>query len=153
MVRHLPGGEETMREMIAYIRQEDGTGQELNSEDYVSTRKLSDEQFQHLLSMVRSKSNAPRKRRRRSRAGNVTYMVTDGERKYINFMAGALGWSEDALQGFVARQTRGKGIRTHRQASAVMEPMERLLKERGWSLSEGKGGRKWWDKPAKKEAS
>ena len=145
LVRTLPGGEETMRDMVGQLRQRDGTGKSLlGTDEYTSTRKLTDGQFLRLLELVEEKGGWPR--RRRSNEGNTVWLISDQEKKYIRFLRKALGFSDETFDGFVDKQTKGKGIRTHRAASAVIEPLERMLSDRGWMLTETKG-HKWWERP------
>lgn len=148
-VRHLPGGEETLRDMVAQLHQQDGTAKDLvGTDEYTSTRRLTDAQFMRLIERVQEKVDWPKARR--SREGNVAYLVTEGTREYIRFMAGALKFTGEAFDAFVARQTKGKGLKTRRAASAVIEPLERMMRARGWTATEAKG-RKWWDPPREEE--
>lgn len=150
MVRSLPGGKETLRDLVALLRQEDRSGKELlGTEAYCSTRLLTDLQFQRLLQMVAEKVPG-RPRRRRCLTGNVVWLASGGERRYVNWLARALGWTPEALEEFITRQTQGRGIKQHKDASSVIEPMERMLRERGFTCEEA-DGKKWWTK--KGEAS
>jgi hypothetical protein len=145
LVRKLPGGEPQLRDLVAVLRTEDGSGQELiGTEEYTSTRLLTDAQFSALLQMVRDKTGWRPSRRS---DGNVLWLVSAAERKYITFMAvRCLGWTQKALEEFVTRQTKGRGLRTHAQASALIEPLERMVQERGgWVLTEDHG-HKWWSR-------
>jgi hypothetical protein len=143
--QQLPGGEETLRDLVALLRQEDGTGRELaGTVDYCSTRLLTDAQLYQLLEKV--KERAEPKKRRRADAGNVTFLISVGERRYINVLRRQLGWSEEALAEFGDRQTKARGLTCHEQATAVIEPMERMLREKGWVCTE-EDGHKWWAPP------
>lgn len=136
-----------MRDLVARIHDEDGTGDELRgSDEFTSTRKLTDRQFDKLLALVESRSKPSR---RRAELGNIVWMASDQERAYVKYMANGLGWGLAELERFILRQTKGKGIRTHRQATAVITPMERLMLERGFLCDEQPDGRKWWHRDGK----
>ncbi len=147
LVRSLPGGEETMRDIVVRIRYEDcqaPAGQAVDT----STRSLSDAQFALVLDHIEKSVGRPQ--RRRSTTGDAVYPIFDkkGDRrlKYINFMAQQLHWSREKKEGFIRRQTKGKGIKTHRLASAVIEPMERMMKQAGRVCDEKPDGSKWWSR-------
>lgn len=148
--RELAGGEETLRDLVALLRQEDKSGRELaGTERYTSIRLLTDEQLKRLVEMVEERCG---KKRRRSPDGTqVTFLTSPGELRYVSYLAGELGWSKEALDAFTARQTEGKGLRTHALVSAVVEPMERMLRERGYTCEES-CRRKWWTQPSGGEA-
>jgi len=152
LIKLLPGGEETMRDMVAAMHQADGTGKELlGTDEYTSTRRLSERQFKHLLKLVENRARRAKwPKRRRAPEGNVVWFVSEAERKYIRFLSISLGWSKKALTEFVERQTKGKGVRTHKAASALIEPLERMLRERGWTCTETRG-QKWWSAPEVRE--
>ena len=125
-VRTLPGGEQTLRDMVGLLHQEDRSGADLvGTPEYTSTRKLTDRQFEELLRRVEAKSKRP-PRGRKPPEGNVVFMVGTRERSYITFMARSLGWSRPTLRAFVERQTGRPEVKTHAEASAVIEPMERI---------------------------
>lgn len=146
MVRNHPGGEQAMRDIVVSIHDEDGTCQELRgTDDYASTKNLTGPQFERLLDRVAEGACWPR--RRRAKMYNVVFLISKAEQAYIRFLKESLGWADESFQAFAKRQTKGQGVRTHRQASAVIEPMERMLAERGWRLTERKGD-KWWDPPS-----
>lgn len=146
MVRHLPGGEETMRDMIGIMRQEDGSGAELaGTISYTSVRQLSDAELENLCNRIELKLGWGS--RRRAKPGTVVHwMVSERERAYIRYLTRQLGWEPDAALEFTQRQIKKDAPKTHKEASALIEPMERLLEERGYTKREVKG-RKWWDKP------
>lgn len=146
LVKSLPGGEQTLRDLVAILHQEDGSGKGLlGTKEYCSTRLLTDGQFARLMRMVEEKSTRPK--RRRCLDGNVVWLVSGGELRYVRYLARSLGWTKETLQEFISRQTHGRGVKRHQDASAVIEPMERMLRERGYRLTEEKG-RKWWSKPS-----
>jgi hypothetical protein len=146
MVRHLPGGEETMRDMIGVMRQEDGSGAELaGTPEYTSVRQLSNLELEALCDRVEAQLGwGPR---RRAKAGTtVHWMVSVRECAYIRYLGRSLGMDQAAIEEFSTRQIKKPGPRTHKEASALIEPMERMLEERGYTKREVKG-RKWWDPP------
>lgn len=149
-VRRLPQRESTMRDMVAVLRQEDETGRELlGTDEYTSTRRLTVRQLRTLVDRVEDAGRRAAGPRRRARGpAKMVWFVSEPERKYIRFLAQSLGWSDVVLEEFALRQTGGRGVRTHKDASAAIEPMERMLRdERGWTCTEAHG-RKWWDPPA-----
>lgn len=136
-----------MRDMVASLRSEDGTGRDLVGTDaYTSTRKLTVPQLRKLIARV--EEGGKRERRRQAPAAcQIDHLLSKGERDYVEFMRRALQWSKAALDDFAARQCKGKRLATHAQTTALITPMERLLKERGWVRSDLENGRKWWDPP------
>ncbi|MHA1573915.1 MAG: hypothetical protein ACTSX8_07965 [Alphaproteobacteria bacterium] len=143
LVRMLSGGEETMRLMVMKIHEEDGTGDPLRgTEEFTSTRKLTMNQFERLVGMVEGEAGPlPR---RRSNGENVSFIATKQQRAYVHHMANCLGWSAAALKSFIERQAGEAGMKTHRKASSVITPMERLMREHGYVCSET-DGKKWWE--------
>lgn len=125
-----------MRRMVARLRGTDDT----------STRSLTTEQLAQLVDQV--EDAAPRKRRRaRPGGGKVRYLVSRGELRYIDYLAQQLGWDGETLAKFSRRQCKRDRPTTHRAASSVIEPLERMLRERGWQDDGDRHGRKWWTPP------
>lgn len=149
-VRHLPGGEETMRDMVAVLRDRDGTGTKLmGTEDYTSVKQLTVGQLKRLIAEVEERMDWPERRRAKGQ-DNVAWLISQKTRSYIRYLATELGWDNAALQGFCERQIKRTAPATRKQASALIEPMERMLAERGRKMVERKG-RKWWDPPSEGE--
>ena len=149
LVRQLPGGEGTMRDIVVQVRYEDcqaPAGQPVDE----STRTLTDEQFARVLARVERGVGSPP--RSRSATGDAVYPIWDKKNdrrlKYIRWMAQELGWSRGALDEFIRKQTGGQGIKTHRLASSVIEPLERMMNKAGRTCQEAKDGRKWWSEGA-----
>jgi len=157
--------EADVRTAVVEVNDRDGTNAEhAGTPEYASTRHLNDAQLRELAERFRARASEPPLRRararRRGRADNVTVLVSREELHYLERLAGALVaagvWrTQDALEGFMARQTRGRGIRTHVDASKLITPMESMLKKAGWSCS--RDGRhfaaKVWVAPATKGTS
>ena len=141
-VRALPGGEPRLRELVAAIHQEDGTGGKLAPELTTSTKCLTYDQLARLERRV--VAECPRQRRRRSPTGDAVWLATDRERKYARWMARQLGWSAESFEEFCGRQAKRPSPATHNQASAVIEPLERLMRQAGWHCEEERDGSKWW---------
>jgi hypothetical protein len=146
MVKHLPGGEETMRDMIGLMRQEDGSGAELaGTPEYTSVRKLTDAELEKLGDRIEAQLGWGPRRRAKTGAA-VHWIVSERERAYIRYLGKALGMDQAAVAEFATRQIKKPEPKTHKEASALIEPMERMLEERGFAKREVKG-RKWWDPP------
>ena len=148
LVRKHPGGEDALRDMVASIHSDDGTGKALVGTDaFTSTRQLTEKQFLRLIARV--EAGVPRPTRRKNNdEGNVTFLATAGSTNYIRHLAGELGWTDEGLKKFIKRQTKGKGVRTYAEAQAVVVPLERMLRDRGYELLIS-NGRKWCVPPEK----
>lgn len=154
-VKHLPGGEPQLRDLVAALNDRDGTNAAAKgSDEYSSTKALSDAQFNQLLDQVVKEAKlpkAPRRARRRRLpaevATTVVFLATQEELVYVVHLFDLLRWGEEARAGFVLRQTKHPEIKTHWDASRVIEPLERMLKRKGFSLDEGQG-KKVWRAPA-----
>lgn len=131
-VKKLPGGEPTLRDMVVHLHQVDGsTPPDGFATD--STRGLSDAQFSRLVDLVLARVGRPtpsRRPRGDQGAPLVTHFATDGEKAQIKEIADQLAWTDDTLEEFIRRQTKGRGVRTHRDATAVLTPMKRMLTTR-----------------------
>ncbi len=152
--RQLEDGEAVIREHVRRLNERDGTNAGARgTPEYSSTRKLSDRQFSELLDVVAGltgrtpqafRPRGPRGGRpRRESGGRATYLVTPAERTYVTYLLDLLEWSPGARDKFIARQTRGAGIRTHRDASAVIEPLERMCRAKGHVLDESQRVKRW----------
>jgi len=131
-VKRLDGGEATLRRLVTELHQEDGT----TPRDGLppdSTRGLSDTQHRRLVDRVLAMIGHPGiLARPRSAPGAVAgHFASAGEKAQIQEVARLLGWSDDTLEDFIRRQTKGRGVRTHNDATAVLAPMKRMLRERG----------------------
>ena len=147
LVRRHPGGEQTLRDVIAAIHDEDGTNQAARGTDaYTSTKTLTDKQLARAVDRL-DEGAAPRKRRRSKGDKQVKFFISGGERSYLGVLKSKLRWSKDAYREFCERQIKKPAPQTHNEATALIEPMERMLAERGWKLTEYPGGGKWWDPP------
>lgn len=125
--RRLPDGEEILRERVAMIA---GGSR--------STRDLSDAQLAELaLDLQRRAGLRPRPRgprggrprRPEGAAGKVVYLATEAERARIQALFGRLGWPDERRANFISRQTRSMGLLTHAHCTAVIKPLERMLRE------------------------
>ncbi|HLY94425.1 MAG TPA: hypothetical protein VKP14_06230 [Gaiellaceae bacterium] len=161
-VRKLPGGEDTLRALVAQVNDRDGTNADSKETDgYSSTKRLTDVQLAALAEDVRRRVGLPpaSKLPRGPRGGKprrptpiadpetTTFIASDGERVYVEYLFRLLGWEDNSERAkFVERQTRGIGLRTHRACIAVTVPLERMLRERGFIVTE-KDHVKTWARP------
>ncbi len=144
--RRIENGEAVIREHVRRMHDRDRTNQDARgTPEYGSTRRLSDVQWSELCEIVArlagrsapaDRARGPRGGRpRRESGGRAIYLVSPAEREYIDHLASLLGWSAEALDRFTARQTRGSGLRTHRDATAVIAPLERMCRQAGHRLT------------------
>jgi hypothetical protein len=150
------GGEETVRTAVAAINDRDGTNAELRgTPEYSSTKRLTDQQFLELAMDFRRKAKlpmpslnarAPRDKRPRhppSDVNNVIYVATPVEKHYVEYLFDLLSWSDEARAAFIERQTKKRGLATHAAVTAVVAPLERLLRERGFRCFERDRQKTW----------
>lgn len=164
-VRRLPEGVEALRAHVVRMNERDNTNADVKgTDDYASTKRLTDEQLAELAETFRASAGLPppsrlgrgpkggRPRRPSPGSPNVSHLSTLAERDYAAFLFVKLEFSSAAIDKFIARQTKGVGLSTHRACSAVVEPLERMMRARGWTLRE-KDRLKQWIPPAAKEPS
>jgi hypothetical protein len=156
-VHKLPDGEECLRAAVERINDRDQTNQQhKGASEYRSTKLLNFQQLQELANEFRRRAQLPRKKpaapgprggRPRRPAGTdperVSYLATQAERDYIEYLFDLLTWSEEARLNFILRQTKQAAILSHRDATAVSAPLERMLRGRGFTLTQTGRSKKW----------
>ncbi len=163
-VRRIPDGEEILRDRVAALNERDKTNTDVRgTPEYGSTKRLTERQLYELAEQLRALAQlpAPSRYARGPRGGrarrpspddprSVIHLATKGERDYVEHLFGLLKWSADARERFIARQTKGAGLRTHRACSAVVEPLERMLQRAGFMLTERDRVKRWSPPPSEK---
>jgi hypothetical protein len=148
-VRRLPDGEQQLRDAIGLINDRDGTNRDVaGTADYSSLKRLTLEQLGELATDFRRRSHLPapasrphgpkggRPRRPEPLVENVTYLASRGEQEYADYLFGLLGFDEEKRAAFVTRQTKGLGMTTHQACTAVIAPLERMVRARGFTIEE-----------------
>jgi hypothetical protein len=148
-VKRLPGGEAELRAAVAAVNDQDGTNQALRgTDDYRSTKNLTDAQLAGLADRFRASAGLPppsrqargprggKPRRPDDAAWRVTYIASKGEQHYIDYLRGIVDMAPEKWAAFVERQTRGAGLATHVACNAVIAPLERMLRARGYDIVE-----------------
>lgn len=144
---------------VAALNDRDGTNADVRgTKEYSSLRRLTRAQLLELAHEFRKKARLPpantlpsgprggRARRPMPLSENVTYIATQGERVYLEHLFDLVKWSDEAQAAFIDRQTKGAGLTTHRALNAVIAPLERILRARGWTCVE-RGRAKTWSPP------
>lgn len=148
-VKKVRGGEEALRDRVAQLNALDGTNlAHAGTAEYSSLKLLSDEQLAKLADEFRRAAKLPppsrqlagpkggRSRRPEIAAGSVAYLASEGERTYVLELVRMLGWTDEARDQFVARQTRGRGLGTHKACTACIAPLERIARAKGFQITE-----------------
>ena len=148
-VKKLREGEAALRDAVAALNQRDGTNAaHVGTDAYGSTRLLTDAQLAELADRFRRSAHLPppsrqlagprggRARRPEVAANDVAYLASEGERSYALDLFRVLGWTDEARDAFIARQTHGRGIGTHAGCNAVIAPLERIARSKGFQIVE-----------------
>lgn len=160
-VRKLPDGEACLRSAISRLNDCDCTNQSfVGQPEYSSTKLLDQRQLRELADEFRRRAKLPRasaqprgpkggKPRRSAVAdepARVSYLASRGELDYLEYLFDLVDWSEEARTSFTLRQTKGAGATTHATVNAVVAPLERMLRARGFTCTE-QGRSKHWAAP------
>ena len=148
-VKKLREGEAALRDAVVVMNIRDDTNAEhAGTAEYSSTRHLSNAQLAELADRFRRAAGLPppsrqesgprggRARRPESAANDVAYLASEGERSYALDLFRVLGWTDEARDGFIARQTHGRGLGTHAGCNAVIAPLERIARSKGFQIVE-----------------
>jgi hypothetical protein len=138
-VRRLPSGEDVLRTAVCDINDRDKTNQDRKgSSEYFSTKLLSDGQLLRLTDRMKKASqlepNQQQRRRPPNTSKNVTYLASPSEREWIDTLFKALGFADDKRTAFITRQAGASSVSTHDEATAVIHPLERMARARGWRI-------------------
>lgn len=146
----LPNGTELVRDAVGAVNNRDQTNQAARgTAEYFSTKLLSDKQLLEIAVSLRDSAKLPpptsrppgpqggRPRRPEGASPDkVAHIATPGEHTYIASLFEHLGFTPENRESFIARQTKGHGLTTHKACSAVTAPLERMLRARGWTIAE-----------------
>lgn len=147
-VRRIPDGEDALRVAVGDLNDRDGTNQDVKgSKEYFSTKRLTFEQLGELADRFRKRANLPRVARAPGPRGGVrrpaaddparmTYLASDGQKTYIDHLFETLGFSPETRKSFIERQTKGAGLVTNRACQAVITPLERMARGRGYTITQ-----------------